>query len=57
MICLMGVIPAAVIGITGNEAPLALVGKSFDTAPPWLWLIVFIGICAWLVRGVLNAEC
>jgi len=51
---LMGVILAAVIGITGNEAPLALVGKSFDTASQWLGLIVFIGICAWLVRRVLK---
>jgi putative OPT family oligopeptide transporter len=51
---LMGVILAALIGFTGNGAPLALVGNAFGVASQWLGLIVFIGICVWLARRVLS---
>jgi putative OPT family oligopeptide transporter len=50
---LMGVILAAVIGVTGNQAPLALVGDAFGVTSQWLGLVVFIGICGWLARRVL----
>ena len=51
---LMGVLLAALIGVTGSQTPLALVGESFDTAAQWLGLMVFIGICIWLARRVLR---
>jgi putative OPT family oligopeptide transporter len=53
---LMGVILAAIIGFTGKDAPLALVGDSFSVASQWLALIVFIGVCVWLARRVLSSR-
>ena len=51
---LMGVVLAALIGVTGSDAPLALVGGDFAPAANWLGLIAFIAICVWLVRRVLK---
>jgi len=53
---LMGVILAALIGITGSDAPLALVGDGFGLAANWLGLIAFIAICVWLARRVLKVR-
>jgi putative OPT family oligopeptide transporter len=49
---LTGVILAAIIGFTGSEAPLALVGNAFGVTSQWLGLVVFISICVWLARRV-----
>ncbi|ARS52693.1 OPT family oligopeptide transporter [Kushneria konosiri] len=42
---LMGVLMAGVIGFTGSEAPLALVGSDFADTAQWLGLIVFAAAC------------
>lgn len=42
---LMGILLAALIGTTGKDAPLALVGAGFESTAEWLGLIVFVLIC------------
>jgi putative OPT family oligopeptide transporter len=49
---LVGVAMAAVIGATGNQAPLAVVGASFDSAAQWITLAVFGAVALWLARRV-----
>ncbi len=51
---LMGVILAAVIGATGRDDPLALVGAGFAPAAQWLGLAVFALVIAWFVRRLLK---
>ena len=41
---LVGVAMAAVIGVSGSQSPLALVGAGFDGAASWLGLAVFLGV-------------
>jgi putative OPT family oligopeptide transporter len=53
---LMGVILAAVIGATGRDDPLALVGAGFAPAAQWLGLAVFALVIAWFVRRLLKAA-
>ncbi len=53
---LMGVILAAVIGATGRDDPLALVGAGFAPAAQWLGLVVFGLVIAWFVRRLLKAA-
>jgi hypothetical protein len=53
---LMGVILAAVIGATGRDNPLALVGAGFAPAAQWLGLAVFVLVIAWFVRRLLKAA-
>jgi putative OPT family oligopeptide transporter len=53
---LMGVILAAVIGATGRDDPLALVGADFAPAAQWLGLAVFALVIAWFVRRLLKAS-
>ncbi|MBI1623309.1 oligopeptide transporter, OPT family [Comamonas sp. EJ-4] len=50
---LMGIVIAALIGFSGKDAPLALVGESFAAAM-WLGLAFFIGLCAFFYRRVLH---
>ena len=50
---LMGIVIAALIGFSGKDAPLALVGESF-VAAMWLGLAFFIGLCAFFYRRVLH---
>ncbi|HWW07128.1 OPT family oligopeptide transporter [Collimonas sp.] len=53
---LVGVLMAAIIGFTGNDSPLALVGGSFENTAQWLGLIVF-AVVAWVFsRRVLTAQ-
>ena len=47
---LFGVLFAGVVGMTGGDAPLALVGDDFALAIP-IGAIVFIGIIAWMYRS------
>jgi putative OPT family oligopeptide transporter len=49
---LVGVALAAVIGATGSQAPLALVGDGFEGAAEWLGLAVFVGVAVWFGRRV-----
>jgi putative OPT family oligopeptide transporter len=49
---LIGVAMAGIIGATGNQAPLALVGASFDPIAQWLGLLVFAAAAAWLAVRV-----
>ncbi len=53
---LVGVALAAVIGLSGKEAPLALVGEGFATNAQWLGLAVFIAVCVGFCRRVLAAR-
>ena len=50
---LMGIVIAALIGFSGKDAPLALVGESFAAAM-WLGLAFFIGLCTFFYRRVLH---
>jgi putative OPT family oligopeptide transporter len=49
---LVGVAMAAVIGASGNQAPLAVVGDAFAGPASWLGLAVFAGVAAWFARAV-----
>lgn len=53
---LVGVALAALIGLSGKEAPLALVGDGFATNAQWLGLAVFIAVCVGFCRRVLAAR-
>lgn len=53
---LVGVAMAMVVGFTGEDAPLAIVGKGFAGTSEWLALIVFAAICLMIVRRVLAAA-
>lgn len=53
---LVGVAMAMVVGFTGSDSPLAIVGSRFAPTAEWLALIVFAGICVVLVRRVLATA-
>jgi putative OPT family oligopeptide transporter len=53
---LLGVVFAAVIGFSGSNAPLALVGKSFFVPSVIIGAIVFIVTMTWLYRWILRAA-
>jgi uncharacterized oligopeptide transporter (OPT) family protein len=53
---LIGVLLAAIIGFTGNDSPLALVGGSFENTAQWLGLIVFAAVAWVFSRRVLTAR-
>nr|WP_311527609.1 oligopeptide transporter, OPT family [uncultured Ralstonia sp.] len=53
---LVGVLMAAVIGATGKDAPLAIVGASFEGTAQWLGLIVFALVCWAFARRVLAVR-
>lgn len=50
---LMGLLLAALIGLSGSDAPLALVGEGFAPAM-WLGLLYFGGLCLFFYRSVLR---
>ena len=53
---LMGLLLAAIIGFSGSNAPLAIVGDGF-TAAPWLGLVYFVLLCGFFYRRTLsNAQ-
>ena len=49
---LFGVIYAGIVGATGNEEPLAVVGDSFATPATFIGAIFFIGSIALLYRWI-----
>jgi hypothetical protein len=53
---LVGVLMAAIIGATGKDAPLALVGDAFEGTAQWLGLIVFGAVCWAFARRVLAVR-
>lgn len=53
---LVGVAMAMVVGFTGSDSPLAVVGSGFAPTAEWLALVVFAGICVVLVRRVLATT-
>ena len=53
---LVGVALAAAIGLSGKEAPLALVGPDFGVMAQWLGLAAFIVVCLAFRRRVLAAR-
>ena len=50
---LMGLLIAALIGFSGRDAPLALVGEGFAPAM-WLGLAYFVGLCLFFYKRVLR---
>jgi putative OPT family oligopeptide transporter len=53
---LIGVLMAAIIGATGDQAPLALVGSGFATTAAWLGLLAFVAVCVGFYYYVLQGE-
>ncbi|RZT41058.1 OPT family oligopeptide transporter [Cupriavidus agavae] len=53
---LVGVALAAVIGLSGKEAPLALVGEGFAGTAQWLGLAAFVLVCVGFWRRVVAAR-
>jgi putative OPT family oligopeptide transporter len=53
---LVGVGMAAVIGASGNQAPLAVVGAAFDKPASWFGLLVFAGVAVWFAQAVTRAA-
>ncbi len=53
---LVGVAMAAVIGATGSQSPLAIVGEGFASASGWLGLAVFAGVALWFARATLRGQ-
>ncbi|WP_155301385.1 hypothetical protein [Cupriavidus necator] len=53
---LVGVMLAAVIGLSGKDAPLAMVGGGFEATAQWLGLAVFVLVCVGFYRRVLAAA-
>ncbi|MBR8652527.1 oligopeptide transporter, OPT family [Achromobacter sp. Marseille-Q0513] len=51
---LVGVLMAAIIGASGSEAPLALVGADFGTAASYLGLVVFAFVAVLFWRRVMR---
>lgn len=50
---LMGIVIAALIGFSGKDAPLAIVGTDFAPAM-WLGLLCFAALCAFCYKRVLS---
>ncbi|CAH2603801.1 putative oligopeptide transporter HI_0561 [Rhodovastum atsumiense] len=53
---LVGVLLAAIIGASGNQTPLALVGPGFEPAAGWLGLAGFLLVCAAFAGRVLATR-
>jgi putative OPT family oligopeptide transporter len=53
---LVGVLIAAIIGISGSEMPLAMVGPEFAPMASWLGLVVFVIVAILFCRRVLAAA-
>lgn len=53
---LMGIVLAAVIGLSGKSEPLALVGHDFEHTAQWLGLAYLVGVCVWLYQRVLGTR-
>jgi putative OPT family oligopeptide transporter len=53
---LVGVLMAAIIGTTGNQTPLAVVGPGFATTAAWLGLVAFVAVCIGFYHYVLRGE-
>ncbi|MNF16821.1 hypothetical protein D3C80_2200210 [compost metagenome] len=44
------------IGGSGKDAPLALVGPGFEDIAQWLGLVVFVTVCVLFYRKVVNGS-
>jgi putative OPT family oligopeptide transporter len=53
---LLGVLLAAIVVFSGQNAPLAVVGEGFATAAQWLGGLAFAGIGVGLYRGLLRKQ-
>ncbi|AOB30757.1 peptide transporter [Bordetella sp. H567] len=53
---LIGVVMAAVIGASGNDAPLAIAGAGFAPIASWLGLAVFLAVALLFARRVVAAA-
>ncbi|MGA6103737.1 oligopeptide transporter, OPT family [Pseudomonas solani] len=53
---LMGILLAGLIGGSGKDAPLALVGVGFTSTAEWLGLVIFVIVCVGFCRHVLRSQ-
>jgi hypothetical protein len=53
---LFGVAFAGLVAGSGSDAPLALVGASFEPYALWIGLAAFIGLIAWLYLRTKRAA-
>lgn len=53
---LIGIFIAALIGATGSDTPLALVGNGFADVAQWLSLAAFIAFCVWFYRYLVKQR-
>lgn len=53
---LMGILLAGLIGGSGKDAPLALVGVGFASTAEWLGLVIFVIVCVGFCRHVLRSQ-
>ncbi len=53
---LVGVAMAAIIGASGSQSALALVGDGFGGVAAWLGLLVFIAVAVWFARLTASAP-
>jgi len=53
---LVGVLLAAIIGLTGKDAPLAWINPEQVSWTPWLGLLVFAASISWFVRRLLKTA-
>ncbi len=53
---LVGVVIAGIIGFTGDQSPLAIVGPAYGQAAEWAGFAVFLACCYGFYRYVLAGE-
>jgi len=53
---LMGVLLAGIIGATGNQSPLNVVGAGFEDTAGWLGLAAFLLVCIGFYRRVVGQR-
>ncbi len=53
---LVGVAMAAVIGASGSQSPLSVVGAGFEGAASWLGLAVFLGVATFFYAATTKAR-
>ncbi|THJ32289.1 oligopeptide transporter, OPT family [Lampropedia aestuarii] len=51
---LMGLVIAGLIGVTGQNAPIALVGPGFAYTAQWLGLAFLVAVCVFFYRQVVH---
>ncbi|MBV9251560.1 MAG: hypothetical protein JO227_20210 [Acetobacteraceae bacterium] len=53
---LIGVLMAGIIGASGSQTPLAIVGSGFESTSEWLGLAIFVMVCTGFYWQVLSTP-